>query len=176
VCGARALRAHRTLRDATAASGRLLSVLPGDLAPTIERLQAELKDQKRAAAALQTELAGFRAQELVASAEPVTLNAPAGAGVKLVARAIDADANGLKSLAAAVAAQPGHVAALISATAPALVVIARSSDVAISAQQVLAALVKQFGGKGGGRPELAQGGGLAGSAADILAAVRAQLA
>jgi alanyl-tRNA synthetase len=176
VCGARALRAHRTLRDAITASGRLLSVLPGELAATIERLQAELKDQKRAGAALQTELAAFRAQELAASSETVAVSAAAdGAVVKLVARAIAADANGLKSLAAAVAAQPGYVAALTSTTSPALVVIARSSDVGISAQQVLAALVKQFGGKGGGRPELAQAGGLAGSSDDILAAVRAQL-
>jgi alanyl-tRNA synthetase len=175
VCGARALRAHRTLRDAITASGRLLSVLPGELAPTIERLQAELKDQKRAAAALQSELAAFRAQELAGSAETIGASALAGAAVKLVARAIDADANGLKSLASAIAAQPGYVAALISTASPALVVIARSNDVGISAQQVLAALVKQFGGKGGGRPEMAQGGGLAGSSGDIIAAVRAQL-
>jgi alanyl-tRNA synthetase len=47
--------------------------------------------------------------------------------------------------------------------------------VAASAQQILAALVARFGGKGGGRPELAQGGGLAGTTADILAAARAQL-
>jgi len=33
---------------------------------------------------------------------------------------------------------------------------------------VLGALVKEFGGRGGGRPELAQGGGLAGEPASIL--------
>jgi alanyl-tRNA synthetase len=177
VCGGRALRAHRTLRDAITGSVRLLSVLPGDLPATIERLQAELKDQKRAATALQNELAAFRAQELAASAEPVRLkhDGEGGRTAKLVARAIDADANGLKSLAAAITAQPGYVAALITTASPALVVIARSSDLDVPAQQVLAALVKQFGGKGGGRPELAQGGGLTGGADAILGAVRAQL-
>jgi alanyl-tRNA synthetase len=165
VCGGRALRAHRSLRDAMTASVRLLSVLPGELPATIERMQTEAKDQKRAMIALHNDLAVFRAQDAAASAE-------ATAAGKLVARAIDGDANTLKSLAAAITSQPGFIAVLISTASPALAVVARSSDVGISSQQVLAALLKQFGGKGGGRPELAQGGGLAAPAEAILAAAR----
>jgi alanyl-tRNA synthetase len=165
VCGGRALRAHRSLRDAIAASVRLLSVLPGELPVTIERMQAEAKDQKRAMIALQNDLAAFRAQEIAASAE-------ATAAGKLVGRAVDGDANTLKSLAAAITSRPGFIAILVTTASPALVVVARSSDVGISAQHVLSALLKEFGGKGGGRPELAQGGGLAASADAILAAAR----
>jgi len=54
-------------------------------------------------------------------------------------------------------------------------VIARSADVSVSAQQLLAALIAQFGGRGGGKPEMAQGGGLDAPANAILAAVRAAL-
>jgi alanyl-tRNA synthetase len=36
-------------------------------------------------------------------------------------------------------------------------------------------LLTRFGGKGGGRPDVAQGGGLSGSMADILAAAREAL-
>jgi alanyl-tRNA synthetase len=165
LCGGRALRRFRVSRDALDASGRLLSVLPAELAAAVERLQSELKDRKRDVAALQTELARFRAVELAAAAEPV-------AGIKLVARALDADAAGLKSLASAITAEPGFVVALLSSSSPSLAVVARSADVAASAQQILSALIAKFGGRGGGRPELAQGGGLNGSPDEILREVR----
>ena len=72
--------------------------------------------------------------------------------------------------AAAVAAR-AEVAALLSTGVPALVVIARAADVGLDASAVLKALLQQFGGKGGGKPDLAQGGGLIGAQADIIAAL-----
>jgi alanyl-tRNA synthetase len=69
----------------------------------------------------------------------------------------------------------GFVVALLSASTPTLAVIARSDGVNVSAQQVMTALIARFGGRGGGRPELAQGGGLVGSADAIVAAVREML-
>ena len=45
----------------------------------------------------------------------------------------------------------------------------------MSAQQIIATLTGKFGGRGGGKPELAQAGGLDASAEDILAAARALL-
>jgi alanyl-tRNA synthetase len=168
VCGGRALRAYRSLRDTTAASVRLLSVLAQELPGAIERLQTEMKDQKRALSLQQQELAQYRADELAATSESLP-------GAKLVARALDADAVTLKAMAASVASRPGFVVALLSATAPTVAVIARSDGLNISAQQVITALVERFGGRGGGRPELAQAGGLVGSARDILSAVRDHL-
>jgi alanyl-tRNA synthetase len=165
VCGGRALDAYRTLRDAVTASVRLVSVLPRELPEAIERLQADAKEQKRATVVLQNELATYRAEELAAAAEDVR-------GMRVVARVVDADANGLKSLASAVASRPGVIAALTSATTPALIVIARAPDVAFSAQQLLTQLIVQFGGRGGGRPEMAQGGGLAARGDTILSAFR----
>ncbi len=79
---------------------------------------------------------------------------------RLVLQALDLDANGLKGLAAAVAGKPGCAAVLVSTSAPLLVVVARAADSPVQANQVLAALTKQFGGRGGGKPEMAQGGGL----------------
>jgi alanyl-tRNA synthetase len=167
VCGGRALRRFGALRDAITASVRLLSVLPEELPAAIQRLQADGKDQKRALAALQGELAAFRAEELAASADVISAG-------RLVLRSIDADANGLKSLAAAVTAKGGTVVVLVSASRPVLVVAARSADVAaVSAQQIVAALTATFGGRGGGRPELAQAGGLDGDPVAVLAAARA---
>jgi alanyl-tRNA synthetase len=168
LCGRRALDGYRRLRDTVTASVRLLSVLPAQLPPAIERLQADAKEQKRALDALQRDLAGYRADELAAGAE-VT------ATCRLVAHAVDADANGLKALAAAIAAKPGFLVVLVSSSMPALAVIARSADVDASAQKLLASLMAEFGGRGGGRPEMAQGGGLAASADAIFSRVRAAI-
>jgi alanyl-tRNA synthetase len=162
LCGGRAVQRFRRMRETLASGVRLLSVLPEELPASIERLQAEIKDQKRAATALQGELAQYRAAELAATAE-------SGANGRLVARVVDADANGLKTLATTVCAADGFAVVLVSAATPSVVVVARSSDVAVSAQQVLSALVAQFGGRGGGRPELAQGGGLAAAPGEIVA-------
>lgn len=169
LCGRRALDRFHALRDTVGASVRLLSVLPEELPGSIERMLGEAKEQKRTVARLDSELARYRADELAASAEP------AAAG-RLVLRAIDADAGSLKSLAQAITSKPGFIVALISAAAPALVVVARSKDVSVSAQQVLAALVAKFGGRGGGKPELAQGGGLSGTAEEILAEAKQAIA
>jgi len=165
LCGARALARFRSQRDAIAGGVRLLSVLPEELPASIERLQSEAKEQKRSLTGLQQELAKFRADELAASAE--TLNE-----VRVVLRAVDADASGLKSLATAIVARPRHFVVLTSAVSPALIVVARSSDVRVAANEILSSLLKQFGGRGGGRPEFAQGGGLEAGTQVILVSAR----
>lgn len=171
LCGGRALGRFDVWRDIVAGTTRLLSVTAAELPQTIERLQADAKEQKRTMAALQTELAGFRANELAAAAEPIALRD--GTQAHLVLRAIDSDAGALKSLASAITTRSGFVVVLVSASAPALAVVARSTDVAgVNAQQVLAQLVAAFGGRGGGKPELAQGGGINGEPTDLLAAAR----
>jgi alanyl-tRNA synthetase len=173
LCGGRALGRFHALRDSVAASTRFLSVSTSELPPAIERLQSEARDHKRTLSALQTELARFRAVELAAEATTVQLRD--GSSAMLVAHAIDADANTLKSLASAVTSRPGFVAVFVSTGAPALAVVARSAGVGANAQQILASLMTTFGGRGGGKAELAQGGGLIGSADDILAASRTVL-
>jgi len=153
VCGGRALKRLRMFRDSMASSIRLLSVSPDDLPASIERLQTEGKDQKRALAVAQLELSRYRAEGLAAAAE----DSPKG---RLVLRAMDADANALKALASAVSARQGYAVVLVSTSTPAMVVVARSNDVDVSSNEVLSALLARFGGRGGGKPDLAQGGGL----------------
>jgi alanyl-tRNA synthetase len=165
VCGGRALDRFRLLRDATTGSLRRLSVLPADLPAAIERLQAEAKEQKKANGALQAELAGYRADALASEAEAF----PRG---RLLLKAIDADAGSLKTIASAVAGRAGCAAVLVSTASPVLLVVARSADVPLSAHEIVTALTKQFGGRGGGKVDLAQGGNLASSPDEILRAAR----
>jgi alanyl-tRNA synthetase len=194
LCGGRALGRWRTLRDTVASAVRQLSVLPEELPAAIERLQVDAKEQRRSILALQSELARFRAGELAATAEEVRLklnatgqgavaqgfspaDLPTGAArtVRLVARALDADASELKAMATTIVASPGFLVVLVSLSQPLLVVVARSAHVNVSAQQLLSGLVAKFGGRGGGKPDFAQGGGLVTSADEIISAVRAAI-
>jgi alanyl-tRNA synthetase len=61
----------------------------------------------------------------------------------------------------------------LSSPAPASLVVARSADVSLDAAALLKGMVARFGGKGGGRPDLALGGGLEGSTEDMLDHARA---
>ncbi len=91
-------------------------------------------------------------------------------------RALDGwDAQGLKVLAAAIAEQPGHRAVLMSSSSPFLIAVARAADVRGDSSAVVKSLTARFGGRGGGRPEIAQAGGLSGSLDDIVGAARKAL-
>ena len=168
VCGDRALARFRSLRDTTAAAVRALSVSEPEIPQALERLQSEARDHRRGIAALETALAGYRAAEFAASAEAT----PSG---RIVAQAVDADAAGLKTLASAITAHAGVAAVLVSTSSPALVVVARAADLRVKANEVIAALTAKFGGRGGGKPDLSQAGGLTGSAPEILEEARRRL-
>ena len=165
VCGGRALREFRILRDAVAGSLRHLSVAPQDLPSAIEGAQEENKSLRRAARGLGERLASHESALLVQRARRI---GPA----RVIVETLDGwDQAGLKALASAAAGKPGVVAALLSAGDPALLVIARASDVNLDAAAVLNAVVQRFGGRGGGKPDLAQGGGMAGPRAEMAAAL-----
>jgi alanyl-tRNA synthetase len=165
-CGGRALSLVREWREALSATNRALSVSPAELAPAIERLQGENKALGRSVRTLQEQLAGHVARDLVAAGARVN-------GRVVIAQALDGwDAAGLKAVAAAAASYAGVGVAVVSVSQPALVVVARAADLALDASAVLKALVARFGGKGGGKSDLAQGGGLIGDADEIVAAAR----
>jgi alanyl-tRNA synthetase len=152
VCGGRALRGYGQLRDAMTAASRALSVAPADVAPTIERIQAEAKELGRAIRRLQDEVAVGRAEALRAGAQDI-------AGRRGVLRHEPGwDAAGLKTLASAIVRESGTIAILVGDGSPAPVVAARSADVAFDAAGWMKQASAALGGRGGGRPELAQGG------------------
>ena len=168
LCGGRALTRFRLWRDSLAATQKYLSVAPDEMAAAIERMQADSKAQQRTLRGFQEKLATHEAHALLETAT-------SSGGQLVVAEALDGwDAQGLKAIAvAAVAEKPNAVVALFTTTSPALAVIARGSAATADAGAVLKALVAQFGGKGGGKPDLAQGGGLMGTPAQLIEAARA---
>jgi alanyl-tRNA synthetase len=158
VCGNRALRNVRALRDAVAGSVRALSVLPDELPSAIERIQAESKDLRKTIKRLQIGTA-------------VETN-----GTRVIVEVLTGwDAVGLKAIASSLTSNAGTATILLSSELPASVVIARSSDIPVDANALLRGLTGRFGGRGGGKPDLAQGGGLMGDAREIADVARALL-
>jgi alanyl-tRNA synthetase len=162
-CGGRAVAKFRSMRDSLAGAVRALSVLPDAVPAAVEKLQSELKERQRVVTSLQNDLVRYRAAELAGSS-----TRPTAAG-DVVAAVVDAGANELKSLASEVVSRPGRVVFLVSATRPALVVVARSEGVGLDANAVVASLTVKFGGRGGGKPAFAQAGGLDADPSAVLA-------
>jgi alanyl-tRNA synthetase len=165
ICGGRALGTFGQFRDVLAEAGRRLSGSTADLPAAIERLQTEAREAARTERRLLDELTGYRAAEFRGRAETVR----GGRGV--LRTAPGADAGALKALAAAIVAEPGFLAVLVGDGQPAPVIAARSADVSFDAAAWLKQAVARFGGRGGGRPEMAQGG-LPAAADDVLAFAR----
>ena len=166
VCGGRALERFRALREHVSTAVRLLSVLPGEVGPAIERLQSDAKDLRRTLTAAQGENLRHRAEDLAANHAELVASGSA------VIAAIDCDAQALKTIAVHISSRPGCLAVLSSRQQPALVVVAAASDSGQDAGQVLRALIARYGGRGGGKRDLAQGGGLAAAPEEILATAR----
>jgi alanyl-tRNA synthetase len=163
VCGGRAVRQLRTYRDAIAGSVRALSVLPPELPGAVEKLQAEARELRKTIKALQEQLATYEAARLVAAA-------PETGGTRVIVEALEGwDAAGLKAIAAAATISGRVAVVLLSRDA---IVVARSGEMNVDANAVLRQLAQRFGGKGGGKPDLAQGGGLKGSLEEIASVAR----
>ena len=165
LCGVRALRGYREFRSAIDGSIRLLSVLPSELPGGLERLQSEVRDAKRSIKDLQMRLAKFEADALAARAEQM------GNANAVIAALEGWDQQGLKTIASAIASRSRFVAVLFSIPAPSAVVIARAADLDIDSGTLLRKLTERFGGKGGGRADLAQGGGLQATADELTQSV-----
>ena len=166
LCGGRALTGFRALRDVVAGGVRALSVLPAELPVAIERLKDEGADLRHQLKQMQT-MAAFREANALAASAEVT------ASGRLVAAMLEGwDATGLKIVASRSVSQPGYIAVLVGRAAPAPLVVARSADVALDSSALLRTLLQRHGGKGGGRPELAQGGGVTASWDAVLQSAR----
>ena len=167
LCGGRALARFREWRDAFAATSRHLSVPHSGLPTAVEKLQLESRALQKTIRTQHEQLAVHEARGLVARAEQI-------GGRLVLAEALEGwDAAGLKALAsAATLSTPALAVALFSATAPPIVVTAAGTDSGIDSSAVVKALTAQFGGKGGGRRELAQAGGFAAPLSHLLSEAR----
>jgi alanyl-tRNA synthetase len=170
VCGGRALCTLRQLRDAVAGSVRVLSVLPQELPVAVEKQQADAKALRKTVSGLQAALAVHEADRLLAASHA------ADGGRRVITEIYeDWDAAGLKTIASSLIARDPVAVALVAGGATVAVVVACAPSLGLDAGAVVRQLTERFGGRGGGRPDMAQAGGLSGHTAEIAAAARALL-
>ena len=152
VCGLRAVRAARADFTALTNAAGLLSTHVHELPQNISKLLEELRTAGKREQKLLLELAEFQAQQMLASQAEASLKV-------FCSTLLDRDVTFTKALAQKLTAGAEPVIALLACTGaqPALV-FARSRG----AQQDMGKLMKQtiieLGGRGGGTPEMAQGG------------------
>jgi alanyl-tRNA synthetase len=152
-----------------------LGAKPADLGERVERLQTEVRDMQKALAEIKSRLASNDAASYLDRVEDV-------GGKKLVASVVsEADASAVKSLATALRQKfPSGVIALAGVDGESVSLFITASDdlvqAGVNAGALMRAAAQAVGGKGGGAPAHAQGGGKNPSAAPAaLDAVRAAL-
>jgi alanyl-tRNA synthetase len=159
VCGLRALADYGWKHDLVRSTAERFSVLDRDLGAAVERLELENRDIRR-------RLKDLEEEALAAEAERLAARAVGGVGFRIVRAARPADdPESLKRLAGYLREKPGLVVLLgaVAAGGRAHMVFARSDDVSVDVAAVLRSVLPVVDGKGGGRPEMAQGSGPAAS-------------
>lgn len=155
VAGRRALADYRRANQSARATAALFSSGRDDGPAHAEKLVEENKDLHRRVRTLEEIAAQVEAEELVATAV-------AGPGAaRLIARVFEnRDAESLRRLAATLASHPNTIALLGSSDNDAArVVFARSADAPGDMNELMRAACSILEGRGGGKPDLAQGGG-----------------
>ena len=152
-----------------AGSVRALSVLPADLPAAIERLQADGKDLRKQIKDFQSKLAVQEADALADAAD-----AGRAREARLVAASLAGLGRGRTEDDRRAHRRASRVTSsfLVGEPAPAAIVVARSAGLPHDAGAAPRQLVERHGGKGGGRPEFAQGGGVTSPASDVLQSAR----
>ena len=154
VCGKRAYEDYRKTYNSAWAAANLMSTRPENLPDFVANMQQRLKDAEHELSKLRREQLFAAIPEMIANAEVL----PDGA--KLVCAEVAADAALLKDVASKLIETDGIVALLAAKAGEKWnYIFARSADLNYVMGAVLSTAAKPLGGKGGGRPDFAQGGG-----------------
>jgi alanyl-tRNA synthetase len=155
VAGTRALADYRRANKTARAVAALFSAGRDDAPKLAARMVEENKELHRRVRSLEEIAARVAAEELLTAAVP---NA---AGVRVIAHIFEnRDAESLKHIAQALIAHPQTIALLGSREKEAArLVFARSADTAGDMNAMMRAACELLDGRGGGKPDMAQGGG-----------------
>ncbi|MCA1632477.1 MAG: DHHA1 domain-containing protein [Acidobacteria bacterium] len=159
--GVRAVADYRLANRAARAVAAAFSVAREDAAEQAARLVEENKGLARSVRALEESAAKMEAAELIAEASRAGGGAGSGGGSKVVARVFEGrGADSLKRLASAITSHEGAVALLGAREGgETRLVFARAADASGDMSALMREACAAVGGRGGGRPEMAQGGG-----------------
>jgi alanyl-tRNA synthetase len=136
------------LEQIVASSAEILSVQPENLPSTVQRFFHEWKEQRK-----DIDRMSARLVEL----EIKTLTAESIGGTGVVIKRIDLPVKELAALATSISEEGG--VALIAGTGDTVRVVLASGDPRVNAGEIISQVCSLLGGKGGGKPSMAQGGG-----------------
>ncbi len=156
LCGGRALADYRRQRRIVSELANRFSVGDWELVEAVSRLVEEAKRHRKELNAAQNQLLDYKAAKLWAEAEKC--------GSLRIVRAILSEGDGgtLKGLAQRLAKKETCVVFLGLKGDRAQLAFARSADLPYDMSALLKGACQIIGGGGGGRPDMAQGGGPAG--------------
>ncbi|TAJ44732.1 alanine--tRNA ligase [Methanofollis fontis] len=146
--GVAAVTSVQNLRDIIGRSAEVLSVQQENLPASVNRFFTEWKEQRKEIERLQQKLVDLEVKNLVA--EDV-------GGVGVVIREVDLPPQELVALATKISAN-GDVA-LLAGGAERVHAVVASPLPELNAAEIIREVCAALGGKGGGKPQLAQGGG-----------------
>jgi len=136
------------LEQIATSSADTLSVQLEYLPSTVNRFFTEWKDLKKEIERMSAKIVDLEIQSIVA--ENI-------GGVQVVIRRIDLPSRELSTLATSVAEKGG--VALLGASGETARVVLASGDARVNAGEIIGQVCSLLGGKGGGKPAMAQGGG-----------------
>jgi len=146
--GIAAVYSMQHMDDLLQAAAGVVSVQPENLPATVTRFFSEWKEQKKDIERLRKKVVDLQMQHL--GGETVD-------GVRVVVRQVDATQKELVALATTVADEGG--VALFASVNGNVKVVATSGAPAVNAADIVREVCSILGGKGGGKPNLAQGAG-----------------
>lgn len=152
LCGGRALRDYQEKNRAVVGLAAALSVKDREVPEAVERLRRELSESRCRGEQLRDRLLDYEAKDLLRRAIAV------GKAAVVSALLPGYGPEELKRLAARITSRPSRVALLAAGSEKAHLVFARSEDLDVDAGLLLRQVCAPLAGRGGGRPNLAQGG------------------
>jgi alanyl-tRNA synthetase len=152
-CGGRALNDYQGKHRVISQLANEMNSRYEEVPDNVAKLRTELKAAQTALKETREFLIDYEAVKLLADAEQQN-------GFRLIQAIFEGrDTGELKLLASKLTASPGIVALLGSAGEKAQLIFARSDDLPYDMNALLKQAVAAFGGRGGGQPAMAQGGG-----------------
>lgn len=151
LCGRRARADYGRLKALAQGLVARYTAAEDDMLELLDRRAAEAEALRKDVAELEREWSESTAAALYAAAKPQ-------GGLRFVATALDANAERAKKVAQALRTRPGAVVCIGVRGERPQVIATRSDDVKVDANALLRAAVAAGGGRGGGRPDWAQGG------------------